>query len=373
MSPSLLLLAAALAAQAAPPAAGELRGLWVVRTALVSPAAVDKVVDQAAAGGLNALFVQVRGRGDAFYASQLVARSPLLLGQPASFDPLQRLIERARARGLLVHAWMNVLLTAHLQPVPEDNVVARHPDWVMVPRSVERDRLPSDPRGLLWLVRSASRANPDVEGFYLSPSSPAVGDHLEAVVRELTAGYAVDGLHFDFIRYPGLDYDYSVAALEGFRRQSGGGDLLRGPLERPLLWAAYRRDVLTNLAARLSRVAREVRPGIRISAALVPDQASALHQKFQNWPEWLQIGILDAACPMVYTPDLKIFREQLQEARARLRGGQALWAGIGAYRLSLPEVAARIAEARGVGASGYVLFSHESFADGSLRELRFGR
>lgn len=373
MSLQVLLLAAALQAQAAPAPAGEMRGLWVVRTALVSPESVDRLVDDAAAGGLNALFVQVRGRGDAFYASRLVARSPLLAKEPASFDPLQRLLARARARGLAVHAWVNVLLTSHFQPVPEDNVVALHPEWVMVPRSVERDRIPSDPRGLLWLVRNAARGNPDVEGFYLSPSAPGVGDHLEAVLRELLGAYAVDGLHLDFVRYPSADYDHSVAALEGFRRQSGGGDLLRGPVERPLAWAAYKRDVLTNLVARLTRAARETRPGLLISAALVPDQATALHQKFQSWPEWLQLGILDAACPMAYTPDLRIFREQVEEARTRVRAGQSLWAGIGAYRLSMSEIAERIAESRSLGASGYVLFSHESFADGSSRALRFGR
>src|SRR5262245_57215869 len=84
----------------------EMRGLWVVRTALVSPEAVDKVVDQASEAGFNALFVQVRGRGDAFYASKLVPRSALLEKQPASFDPLARLLERARDRGLEVHAWI---------------------------------------------------------------------------------------------------------------------------------------------------------------------------------------------------------------------------------------------------------------------------
>jgi uncharacterized lipoprotein YddW (UPF0748 family) len=68
------------AARPAPaaPSSGELRGLWVVRTALVSPQAVDQVVDDAAEAGLNALFVQVRGRGDAFYRSSLASRSTLM-------------------------------------------------------------------------------------------------------------------------------------------------------------------------------------------------------------------------------------------------------------------------------------------------------
>jgi uncharacterized lipoprotein YddW (UPF0748 family) len=366
------LLLAALAVQ--PPAGPvpDVRGLWVVRTALVSPASVDRVVDEAAAGGLNTLYVQVRGRGDAFYESRVVARSPLLFGQPLSFDPLQRLLERARSRGLAVHAWVNVMIASHFQPVPPDNVVALHPEWLMVPRRAERARLPADRQGLAWLVRQVSRGNPDVEGFFLSPSSPGVGQHLEAVVRELVGRYAVDGLHFDFIRYPSADYDYSVAALQGFAKENGN-DPLRGPVAQPAAWAAYRRDVLTNLAARLARVARETRPGLRLSAAVVPDQATALHQKFQNWPEWMQIGLLDAVCPMTYTPDPRIFRQQLVEARAKVQASQGLYAGVPAYRLSLAEVAERIAVARQVGANGYVLFSHESFAPGDLSRLRSAR
>ncbi len=371
MSLSPLIFAAGLLTQIAPRPDAELRGLWVVRTALVSPAAVDRVVDEAASGGLNALLVQVRGRGDAFYASQVVARSPLLFGQPASFDPLGRLLTRARARGLAVHAWVNVLLTSHFQPVSADNVVALHPEWLMLPRNVEH-AVAGDARSLLGLVRKAGRGSSDVEGFYLSPSAPGAGDHLEAVIRELVGSYAIDGLHFDFIRYPSADYDYSAAALRGFGRQNGNDPLL-GPVARPQAWAAYRRDTLTNLAARLSRVARESRPGLLLSAAVVPDQAMALHQRFQNWPEWLQIGLLDAVCPMTYTPDLRISREQIADARRRVGHGQGLWAGVGAYRLNLPEVSQRIAAAREMGATGYVLFSHESFAEGALRQLRGAR
>src|SRR5512139_1523977 len=94
----LALAVPAVAASAVPPT-GELRGLWVVRTALVSPQAVDQAVDDAAEAGFNALFVQVRGRGDAFYRSSLVPRSTLLERQPRHFDPLARLLARARPRG----------------------------------------------------------------------------------------------------------------------------------------------------------------------------------------------------------------------------------------------------------------------------------
>ena len=156
----------------------EMRGLWVVRTALVSPQSVDRVVDDAKEAGFNALFVQVRGRGDAFYESRLVSRSTLLWQQPDSFDPLARLIARARVQRLEVHAWVNVLLSAHFGlPLPSGHVVREHPRWIMVPRQVldrsphrepgapPPDRGPVGPRrggrrGVLPLARRAGGRRP---------------------------------------------------------------------------------------------------------------------------------------------------------------------------------------------------------------------
>jgi uncharacterized lipoprotein YddW (UPF0748 family) len=362
-----ILLAAAQAASTPQP---EVRGLWVVRTGLESPAAVDRVIEQAREGGFNALFVQVRGRGDALYASRIVPRSPLLERQPADFDPLARLLERARTHGIEVHAWVNVLLTSHFPNPSRENVVARHPEWVMVPRSAARPVVPASRQGILWLVRQASRSDPDTEGFYLSPSAPEVQQHLEAVVRELVRQYAIKGLHLDFIRYPNEEYDWSVVALEGFRRQQGGkGDLLALPAARPEAWEAYRRGVLTALAERLATAARTERPGIVISAAVVPDESSAVHHRYQDWPTWLARGILDAVCPMTYTPDTRLFREQVESAGALARPGQGVWAGVGAYRLPIDDVMEKILTARRAGASGVVLFSHESLPSAALRRL----
>lgn len=358
---ALFLLAAGAAGASSP--AREVRGLWVVRTGLASPRSVDAVVDAASDSGVNTLFVQVRGRGDAFYDSHLVPRSELLVGQPPSFDPLARLLERAGRRGIEVHAWVNVLLSASLHAsLSADNVVSLHPDWLMVPRAATRAAVPADPKGLPWLVRQASVGDRDIEGFYLSPSSEGARRHLEEVVREIVRQYPVKGVHLDFIRYPGPEYDYSVAALEGFRRRHGGSDLLTGPATNPGAWADYRRAVLTELAYGLARAARVERPDIVVSAAVVPDEATALHHKFQDWPTWLSRGILDAVCPMAYTPDSRLFRDQVKAAEARLWPGQAVWAGIGAFRLSPEGIVEKIGAARDVGAAGVVLFSHEALS-----------
>lgn len=365
---SLLLAGPALAAGSPP----ELRGLWVVRTALVSPQAVDRMVDEARAAGFNALFVQVRGRGDAFYDSRLVGRSPLLANQPRGFDPLARLLERARAAGLDVHAWVNVLLTAHFGlPLYPEHVLRVHPEWLMVPRAAAGAALLARTPGLPRLVAQAARGDGDVEGYYLSPSAPGVPEHLEQVVRELLLRYPVQGLHLDFIRYPGPDYDYSRAALEGFRRRhGGGGELLTGPARNPEAWDHYRRDVLSALASRLVAAARLARPEAIVSAAVVADATQAVARKYQSWPAWMSEGLLDAVCPMVYTPDSQLFRQQLEQVRSRVKPGQAVWAGIGAYRLPFAGIVERIRLARELGAAGVLLFSYDSLAPADLRRLR---
>jgi uncharacterized lipoprotein YddW (UPF0748 family) len=215
----------------------------------------------------------------------------------------------------------------------------------------------------------AGRAEGDVEGFYLSPAVPEVGALLEAVVREVVRDYAVDGLHLDFIRYPGPSFDWSRASLEGFRREAGG-DLLSAPLRSPAAWDQYRRRVVTALATRLADAARSERPGIVISAAVAPDEAQAVTQKFQDWPGWLESGLLSAVCPMTYTQDSRLFRAQVEMARARAVHGQPVWAGVGAWRLDAAAVVEKVQLARESGARGIVLFSHESLDFDHLRRLR---
>jgi uncharacterized lipoprotein YddW (UPF0748 family) len=379
MTPLLALLALAgpPAAGVAPPVAApvpEMRGLWVVRTALVSPEAVDTVVDQAKSAGFNALFVQVRGRGDAFYKSRLVPRSLLLERQPASFDPLDRLLRRARSRGLQVHAWLNVLLVAgFVGPLPAGHVATLHPEWLMVPQASASAVLATRREAWRDLIRDNAG---DIEGYFLSPSAPGVPAYLEHVVRELLEAYPVDGLHLDFIRYPGVDHDYSPAALEGFRAPTSSGgvfriaELLAGPANHPEEWSEYLRHRLTALTERLSRTARAERTGIVVSAAVVPEESQAVYERFQDWPAWMAGGLLDAICPMAYTPDPRLFRQQIAQVRARLGPGKTVWAGVGAYRLPAAAVVDRILAAREAGASGVVLFSHESLDLEALARLR---
>jgi uncharacterized lipoprotein YddW (UPF0748 family) len=347
---------------------GDMRGVWVVRTALATPESADAAVDDAARAGLNTLFVQVRGRGDALYRSALAPRSEVLRDQPEDFDPLARVLSRARSRGLQVHAWVNVLLVGGFGvPLPDGHVVHAHPEWLMVPRSAAATALRTRPMALPALIER--RRDPDAEGFYLSPSAPGAAAHMEAVVGELLGRYAVDGLHLDFIRYPAQDYDYSRAALESFRARRGSGWLLDGPQADPAAWNAHRTSAIDTLVGRLARVARAARPSIVVSAAVVPEPA-AMRSKGQGWPEWIGHGLIDAACVMAYTPDTAIFRSQIAALRERIGPAAPLWAGIGAYRLSQAGVIDKVRAARDVAADGVILFSSDSLVSVDLSRLR---
>jgi uncharacterized lipoprotein YddW (UPF0748 family) len=240
----------------------------------------------------------------------------------------------------------------------------------MVPKSAATAALVASDSRRLRLILEAGRSEGDIEGYYLSPAVPRVGDHLEGVVRELVRAYPLDGLHLDFVRYPGPTYDYSRAALEGFRRATGGTDLLGAPARNPAGWDDYRRQILTALTTRLSDAARAERPGLVVSAAVAPDEAQAVNNKFQDWPRWLSSGVITALCPMTYTPDNELFRQQLESARERASGTQAVWAGIGAYRLDVAGIVEKVVLARQSGARGVVLFSHESLDPADLRRLR---
>ena len=105
----------------------EIRALWVLRTSLTSPQAIDELVASARGNGFNTLLVQVRGRGDAYYASAIEPRSAELQRQPLTFDPLATVLERARAAGVSVHAWVNVNLISSAVdlPIARNHIVDR--------------------------------------------------------------------------------------------------------------------------------------------------------------------------------------------------------------------------------------------------------
>ena len=367
------------AAAGAPRAAGEVRALWVLRTSLATPAGIDALVRSARENGFNTLLVQVRGRGDAYFASTLEPRAAELQRQPPGFDPLAAVLAAAESAGLQVHAWINVNLVASAAelPVARDHVVHRRPEWLMVPRDIAQELARVDAESPAYvgkLARWTRAQSAQVEGLYASPLVPAAVDHAEAVVRDLVRRYPVAGVHLDYARYPNDRYDYSRGAIAEFRtymrprvdaafRQrldaQETDDLFAWPDARPDDWRSFRIAKMTALISRLRTAVKAERPGALVSVAVKPDAREAHDVRLQDWRTWLENGLVDVVCPMAYTTDAERFTDQIAAAGA-IAGGRAIWAGIGAYRLSPSQTIDNIQAARRLGAGGVILFSYDS-------------
>ncbi|MGE5359072.1 MAG: glycoside hydrolase family 10 protein [Bacteroidales bacterium] len=355
----------------------EVRALWVTRTTLTSPDSIAGMVKWARDARFNTLLVQVRGRGDAYYRSDLEPRAQALARQPSTFDPLAVVLAEARRAGLRVHAWLSVGLVSSAVELPAApaHIVHRHPEWLMVPREAATELGSVDPRSpnYLDMLARAVRQSSDAEGLYLSPVDPGASAYVGAVVKELLTRYPVDGVHLDYARYPSDQFDYGAHSLELFADDAGDGeassttqkatpergDLVAWAQTVPDRYREFRRARLTALVQRIRVTARATRPQALVTAAVLPDANDASTRRLQDWRGWVKADLLDAVCPMAYATDLPTLNSELSSAR-QAAGSLPFWAGIGAYRLSAAQTIDAVTLARRLGSSGVVLFSYDS-------------
>jgi uncharacterized lipoprotein YddW (UPF0748 family) len=349
---------------------------------LTTPASIATLVQSAREHGFNTLLVQVRGRGDAYYRGGLEPHPPELLRQPQTFDPLASVIAQARPAGLRVHAWVNVNLVSSAADLPaaRDHLVLRHPEWLMVPRDIAQELAAIEPESPAYvgkLARWTRAQSAEVEGLYASPILPDAVAYTDAIVRDIATRYALDGVHFDYARYPNERFDYSPSAIDEFRTHvrpridpatrrvldaRDGTDLFAYPDGLPDHWRAFRIARMTALMTRLHDTVKTARPEAMVTVATAPDMREAYERKMQDWGAWLERGLVDGVCPMAYTVEPARFAEQIAAAR-QAAGGREVWAGIGAWRLSAQETVENILTARRLGASGIVLFSYDSLVN----------
>jgi uncharacterized lipoprotein YddW (UPF0748 family) len=339
----------------------EMRGMWVMRFSLASPQSIRNIVAEAARHNFNTLFVQVRGRGDAWYRSDLEPRAEALANQPKDFDPLALMIAEAHRRGLKVHAWINTYLTWTGSRPPKSplHIVNAHPDWIA------RDKA----------NRFQMNASASVEGVYVQPANPEVQEHLFRVFTDIARRYDVDGIHFDFVRYPDADYDFSDATLARFQAfmepvmTESGRAAVRADKSRlacvhtfPKEWAAWRREQISMLVRRIADAVHRMKPWMQVSAAVFANAEDAFNDKGQDWQRWLAENCLDAVCPMAYSQDTDTVVRQIAQAVA-MAGEKHVYAGLGAWRMTAAETASKIARVRALGVRGITLFSYDEMTD----------
>jgi len=329
--------------------------MWVLRNSLVRAEDVPRIVERARRMGVRGLLVQVVGRGDAWYHSDLLpAPEPV---QGVGRDPLGELLPLAHAAGLEVHAWINCCLVWSGPRRPRDprHVLNAHPEWVA--------RL-ADGRPMTRLTpRQLQRMR--VEGVFLSPAHPGVRRWIADNVRELVTRYHVDGIHLDYIRQPAVAVGNDPTTRARFAMESGVDPIMiaRQPrAERARLdsaWAAFQMEQVTEIVRGVRDVLNEIRPGLPLSAAVVADTVAAVTVKRQPWSRWIRDGLLDRAYLMCYAPAVNTVLQQLTAMSEQI-GVERLVPGIATYNSPLSSAAAKIKAARALGFSAVALYSYDS-------------
>jgi len=122
---------------AASASAGEFRALWAdaFHAGFRSSGEVSQLVADARAGHFNAVIVEVRKRGDAYYNSLFEPKATDV--SPQSFDPLADLIAKAHNTNngprIEVHCWIvtyPIWQSPTTAPSQPDHPFNLHPDWL---------------------------------------------------------------------------------------------------------------------------------------------------------------------------------------------------------------------------------------------------
>jgi len=341
-------------------------GLWVVRNQMTDKKSIDRFIDFAWLNGFTDIFVQVRGRGDAYYNSEIVPVADRLDG--SGFDPLDYAVTAAHGNGLKIHIWLNVYLlwSSDDRPKSREHLYWKHPEWCAI-----------DENGIRDIDRSADEfKKKGTEGIYLSPLVPEVQLHLIQVVSEIVQKYLVDGVHLDYVRYPKDSYDFNEQARFRFKQKCGVDPILLSisnksfynGLDDQMLeqnindWNDFRREGINELIRGIRKSITASQRPVLLSTAVKPDPIEAKDHFFQDWETWLKNGWIDFAVPMNYTKNADKFEMIIREMDPSIPKNK-VWMGIGVYNQNKFDAMAKTMISLSSGFPNVVFFSYETFAD----------
>jgi len=301
--------------------------------------------------GFNAVVVNLAWGGSAAYPSDVLP----LAWTARKDDPFAACRSACLRHGVAMHVWK----------------VCFGLDWDVPKAFVER-------------MRAEGRLQRTADGRevrWLCPSHPA-NRRLEVEAMAELAKKGPDGIHFDYIRFPGADSCFCATCRAAFERTLGEPvadwpRAVRGGGPLAVRWNVFRRGLITGIVRETSRIVRRESPHVRISAAVFGDVESARASIGQDWAEWIRSGYLDFVCPMDYTDSLGLF-EGLIARQRRLDGACAVYPGIGlssdgaSARNAAARVAAQVGACRRYGFRGFCVFNLDAAAVEALALLSRG-
>ncbi|MDQ3666779.1 MAG: family 10 glycosylhydrolase [Acidobacteriota bacterium] len=372
----------------------EYRAFWVdtFNTSLNNHNDVVTVVNNAKAAKANALFVQVRRRGDSWYLNSLEPRADRVPIQ-SGFDPLQDIINVAHAEGMEVHAFviMSAIWGRAPNLFPPEN--PNHAFNLHGGFSAATNTIVPGPNN--WLTRTLLPDGGAItyqghrfgNDFWVDFGHPDAAKYTVDVLNHLVQNYDIDGLHLDRIRYPelsvpgqtpstGTNIGYNTTSIERFQQHFNIPLGSPPPAQNNPQWNQWRRDQVSNVVRRVYLNALAIKPDLKVSAALIAfggiesteaawNSAEAYWRVYQDWRSWTEEGIIDIAMPMAYKAEhTATIRPQYDQWDLWLRGHLYNRAGVmgqgalsNAIEGTLRQTRRTLTPAGGTNLSGIIFFS----------------
>ena len=311
------------------------------------------ILDCLKAANFNTVLLQTCLRGDMIYPSSIETFAESLTGYTGrnpGYDPLAFAIEECHKRGMELHAWIVTIPAGNTRQV----------------KLLGRNSIVQKNRKICKLYKG---------NWYLDPGNPETQEYLSRIVKEITSQYDIDGIHFDYIRYP--EQADNFPDKDSYRRYGKGKELRQ-----------WRRDNITDIVRRLYTDIKSIKPWVKVSSSPIgkyrdtnryPSRGwNAYHVVYQDAQKWLKEGIHDALFPMMYFQGNNFYPFALDWKENN--GNRWIIPGLGIYFLSpreqdwpLDEIVRQIHFTRQIKLNGQVYFRNRFLLDntkGVLDELK---
>jgi len=271
------------------PSPGELRAFWCHNAFGVEGMTWDEAVKRLAENGFTAILPNMLWGGAAFYPSELL---PTAAEAQTKGDQMKLCLQACQKYHLQCHVWK----------------VNYNMGWPTPDEFVNKMKA---------LGRTQVKYDQTARERWLCPSHPDNQKLEIESMLEVAHKYPVQGLHFDYIRYPARDGCFCKGCRQRFERFLGRKinrwpQDVRSDPEINKKWLVFRRVQIDYVVKEVSYRAKEIRPGIKISAAVFRNWPADRDAVGQDWHKWCKNGWLDFVCPMDYTASNWEFRYMIQ-------------------------------------------------------------
>ncbi len=287
---------------------------------LSSREGISKLIEYAKEAHISVLFVQIYRANKAWFPSKVADQTPYSAClKEVKEDPLVLLISLAHPAGIQVHAWINLL---SLSANPDAAILKKFGKDILTKNQEKKKRIED------YKID---------DQYFLEPGDTRVRGELIEIVEEILLQYPrLDGIQFDYIRYPDKHpfYGHTKMNIERFKKATGA----KTDAEDSALWKDWKRRQVTELLELLVAKTRRLRPGIQISTTGCVPYARAYHEAFQDWPSWIETGLVDFVTLMTYPSQFEEFEKYILEAKSKVSDLKKVIIAVGAYKLlNLPE------------------------------------